>query len=152
MWSAIDISLASPTCGNKWRSCDWQLIVPFSHCPLTLLCCPEDRRCTSENKSSCMTRNTLCKDCEVPVCRHCEDSLLQPRGPEMPYAALTNDLMVFYSPLVMYEKQATAMELICASVCLTSMVCFTLGNIEAKGVCGMKLCTCCVTVTALVGT
>ena len=104
---------------------DWQLIVPFRQ-PLTLLCCPEDRRCTSERQSSCMTRKTLCKDCEVPVCRQCEDSLRQPRGAEMPYAALTNDLMTFYAPLVMYEKQATAMELICASVCLTTMISFTL--------------------------
>jgi hypothetical protein len=84
---------------------DWQLIVPFRQQPLTLLCCPEDRRCASENKRSCMTRKTLCKDCEVPVCKYCEDALLQSRGPQMPYAALTNDLMVFYAPAVMYEKQ-----------------------------------------------
>ena len=105
---------------------DWQLIVPFRQRSLTLLCCPEDRKCTSENKSSCMARGTLCKDCEVPVCRYCEEALLQPRGAQMPYAALTNDLMIFYAPVVMYEKQATAMELICASVCLTTMISFTL--------------------------
>ena len=105
---------------------DWQLIVPFRRQPLTLLCCPEDRRCTGGNKSGCMSRRTLCMDCELPVCRQCEDALLDPGGPQMPYAALTNDCMVFYSPFVMYEKQATAMELICASVCLTTMISFTL--------------------------
>ena len=73
-----------------------------------------------------MAAMALCKDCEVPVCRFCEDSLLQPRGPEMPQAALTNDLMIFYAPTSLYEKQATAMELICASVCLTTMISFTL--------------------------
>ena len=44
----------------------------------------------------------------------------------MPYAALTNDLMTFYAPTLLYEKQDTAMELICASVCLTTMISFTL--------------------------
>ena len=73
-----------------------------------------------------MATRTLCTDCEVPVCRQCEDALQQPRGAQMPYAALTNDLMTFYAPTLLYEKQATAMELICASVCLTTMISFTL--------------------------
>jgi len=34
--------------------------------------------------------------------------------------------MTFYAPTLLYEKQATAMELICASVCLTTMISFTL--------------------------
>ena len=105
---------------------DWQLLVPFLQQPLTILCCPEDRRCTSENKKSCMATRTLCTDCEVPVCKQCEDALQHPRGAQMPYAALTNDLMTFYAPTLLYEKQATAMELICASVCLTTMISFTL--------------------------
>ena len=44
---------------------DWQLLVPFLQRPLTILCCPEDRRCTSENSKSCMATRTLCTDCEV---------------------------------------------------------------------------------------
>ena len=73
-----------------------------------------------------MATRSLCTACEVPVCRQCEDALQQPRGAQMPYAALTNDLMTFYAPTLLYEKQATAMELICASVCLTTMISFTL--------------------------
>ena len=44
----------------------------------------------------------------------------------MPQESLTNDLMVFYAPKILYEKQVTTMELICASVCLTTMISFTL--------------------------
>ena len=75
-----------------------------------------------------MATRTLCKNCEVSVCRSCEDALRQPRGVEVPYAAVATDLMVFYAPLVMYEMRGTAMELICASVCLMTMISSTLEN------------------------
>ena len=41
---------------------DWQLIVPFSQRPLTILCCPEDRRCTGNAMRQCISTKTLCKD------------------------------------------------------------------------------------------
>ena len=44
----------------------------------------------------------------------------------MPEAALTNDLMIFYAPNIIYERQVTWMELVCSSVCLTTMISFTL--------------------------
>jgi len=44
----------------------------------------------------------------------------------MPPAALTNDMMIFYAPKELYTMKVTVMEMICASVCLTSMICFTL--------------------------
>ena len=44
----------------------------------------------------------------------------------MPAAALANDLMIFYAPRELYTEQVTVLEMICASVCLTSMICFTL--------------------------
>ena len=47
----------------------------------------------------------------------------------MPPAALVNDLMIFYAPRELYAKSVTMMEMICASTCFTSMVCFSL---EAK--------------------
>ena len=105
---------------------DWQLIVPFEPKPLTILCCPEDRCCSGPQSEVCLSRKTLCRDCEVPVCRYCEEQLLHPYGAKLPQAALTNDLMIFYAPPVLYEQKATAMELICASVCLTTMISFTL--------------------------
>ena len=47
----------------------------------------------------------------------------------MPALTLADDLMIFYAPLELYTQNVTVMELICASVCLTSMLCYTL---EAK--------------------
>ena len=44
----------------------------------------------------------------------------------MPPAALANDMMIFYAPKELYTKKVTVMEMICASVCLTSMICFRL--------------------------
>ena len=44
----------------------------------------------------------------------------------MPPMALTNDMMVFYAPRELYTMNVTVMEMICASVCFTSMICFTL--------------------------
>ena len=51
----------------------------------------------------------------------------------MPPAALANDMMIFYAPRELYTKKVTIMEMICASVCLTSMICFSLEkNIEGN--------------------
>ena len=55
---------------------DWQLIVPFEPRPLTILCCPEDRRCSGPQSEACLSRKTLCDDCEVPVCTYCEEQLM----------------------------------------------------------------------------
>ena len=44
----------------------------------------------------------------------------------MPSAALVNDLMIYYPPALLYEEKVTVMVMICASVCITSMICFTL--------------------------
>ena len=54
----------------------------------------------------------------------------------MPPAALANDMMIFYAPRELYTKKVTIMEMICASVCLTSMICFSLeknigGNVRS---------------------
>ena len=44
----------------------------------------------------------------------------------MPPMALTNDMMIFYAPRELYTQRVTVMEMMCASVCFTSMICFTL--------------------------
>ena len=40
----------------------------------------------------------------------------------MPAMSLANDLMIFYAPRELYTLNVTVMEMICASVCLTSML------------------------------
>ena len=105
---------------------DWQLLVPFGNRHITLLCCPEDRCCKSKQSERCLSGKTLCEECELPVCKYCEAALTHAHGARMPESALANDLMVFYAPSILYEKEVTMMELICASVCLTTMISFTL--------------------------
>ena len=87
-----------------------------------ILCCPEDIHCHNDVAHS---RHTCCTQRVAPLCIECENSL-QKRMPEIPKAALTNDMMIFYAPTELYKLQATVMEMICASVCITSMICFTL--------------------------
>ena len=45
--------------------------------------------------------------------------------PSLPPAALANDMMVYYAPEILYTEEVTMMEMVCASVCLTSMICFS---------------------------
>ena len=44
----------------------------------------------------------------------------------MPPAALANDMMIYYGPSEFYTETVTVMEMLCASVCITSMTCFAL--------------------------
>ena len=59
------------------------------------------------------------------MCRECK-SCLSARTPTLPPASLANDMMIFYPPKILYEEKVTMIELICASVCITSIICFTL--------------------------
>ena len=86
-----------------------------------------------KRRKTLYSSDAIGKECELPICRYCEDSLCRPlRRPLMPRAALTNDLMIFYSPRILYEQKVTTMELICASVCLTTMISFTLEKKHRK--------------------
>ena len=59
--------------------------------------------------------------------RECEKGLVDRDGKyTMPATALVNDLMIFHAPRELYRRRVTVMEMICASPCLTSMICFTL--------------------------
>ena len=46
----------------------------------------------------------------------------------VPPAALANDMMVFYAPKELYTQKMTVMEMICASVCSTSMILLFFGE------------------------
>ena len=41
-------------------------------------------------------------------------------------ACLINDMMIYYAPSILYKEEVSVMEMICASVCITSMISFTL--------------------------
>ena len=102
---------------------DWIADIPFGNDHVKIICCPEDRRC---NVVSCRTSLRLCKDCEVPVCKLCRPYFTG-RTRECPPGALANDMMIFSPPREIYvEGGLTVMEMICASACLTSMICFSM--------------------------
>ena len=44
----------------------------------------------------------------------------------MPPVSLANDMMIVYAPRELHELEVTVMEMVCASACLTSMICFSL--------------------------
>ena len=43
----------------------------------------------------------------------------------MPQATLANDMMIYDAPTEIYTDHGTVMEMLCASVCITSMFCVT---------------------------
>ena len=102
---------------------DWSCAIVDGGLDSSIICCPEDKRCVR----GCSQRK-LCKQCYVPICKRCEECLkdtesLQ-RGP--PAHALANDMVAFYAPRELYEYRVTMMEMICASPCFTTMICFSL--------------------------
>ena len=59
------------------------------------------------------------------MCIECE-LVLAKTDPSMPPWYLGNDMMIFYAPRELYVLNVTVLEMICASSCITAMVCFTL--------------------------
>ena len=61
----------------------------------------------------------------APVCKECAKHL-DAEYPCLPPACSSNDMMMLYSPTILYAKKVTVMEIICASMCVTTMIRFTL--------------------------
>ena len=59
------------------------------------------------------------------VCRLMQ-SFLREQFPKSSTAALANDMMILCAPRILYERSSALMEMICASVCLTTIVSFNL--------------------------
>ena len=70
-------------------------------------------------------KDECCDKCVAPVCTECSIDLKSAK-PKLPPSSIANDMMVFYPPKILYEEKVTIMEMICASVCITSIICFTL--------------------------
>mgnify|MGYP003334478227 CR=1 FL=1 len=88
-----------------------------------VLCCPEDVQC-ARRKSNAHRKDECCDQCVAPVCTDCRIHL-QAAKPKLPPSSLANDMMMFYPPKMLYEQKVIIMEIICASVCITSIICFT---------------------------
>eukprot|EP00438_Fugacium_kawagutii_P017484 Skav217980 [mRNA] locus=scaffold496:402099:408191:- [translate_table: standard] len=97
----------------------WTSQVEFGSACVKVVCCPEDKTCRKKCKPE-----TLCSQCWVPVCRTCKIDIVS-HG-RQPAAALSNDMMVYYAPRETFSEEVTVMEMLCASPCLTTMICFSL--------------------------
>ena len=97
-----------------------------------LLCCPEaqtftfflilqDRRCTAVVPHG--DDGILCEECEVPLCSECGTFLAKGKLPPL---CLANDMWTGFSPACLFEKGVTVMELICASPCVTTLLCLSM--------------------------
>jgi hypothetical protein len=80
----------------------------------------QDRRCSLGHEADDLD---LCEGCELPICSKCKGSLS--RG-ELPALALANDMWTGYAPQYFIEQKVTVMEAICASPCITTLVCMTM--------------------------
>ena len=65
-----------------------------------------------------------CNACEMPCCQECAHHIFG-EEPSTPLAALANDMMIYYAPTELYIENVTVMDMIYASVCVTSTICFT---------------------------
>ena len=78
---------------------DWHIAVPFDTATVNILCGPDDVHCEGEARHSPFT---CCTSCVAPMCTECRSKLVK-RKPELPPAALTNDMMMYYAPAELYE-------------------------------------------------
>ena len=98
----------------------WKLRLPGPD-DVELLCCPEDHRCGAAPEH--VAEGVLCEHCELPVCGECLGHLAQA---ELPPLSLANDMWTGYAPERIYAEEATVMELICASPCVTTLICMSM--------------------------
>lgn len=98
---------------------DWSATASFDDGLIEVICCPEDKVCPKR-----CSPEKLCEHCWTPICRSCKMDLVW-HG-KQPAAALSNDMMVYYGPRDVFAAEVTVMEMLCASPCLTTMICFSL--------------------------
>ncbi len=102
---------------------DWTMALCFSgEDPLSILCCPEDRRC----KFCAPISRQVCAECEVPLCKLCAQAVDEGSAAPPAATSLANDMMIYYAPSNLYRDRLTVMEMICCSPCITSLLCFSM--------------------------
>ena len=89
-----------------------------------LICCPEDRKCNPNDHVR--GEDELCKKCEVPLCSVCAGALFHADGPQHPNISLTNDMWLGFGSAYVYEVNVTYLEMLAASACCISLICFVL--------------------------
>ena len=85
------------------------------------MCCPEDHVCLADLNHP--RDHLLCEECRVPLCSHCRGHLDKHKLPPL---SLANDMWTGFAPAVLYHERVTVMEMICASPCITTLLCFSM--------------------------
>ena len=85
------------------------------------ICCPEDHKCDGDLGHP--TSHILCEECLVPLCQHCHSHI---KAQKLPPLSLANDMWTGFAPAMLYTDQVTVMEMICASPCITTLLCFSM--------------------------
>ena len=102
---------------------DWEMSIPFPGSDLVeVLCCAEDLVC-SQHQDLPINEHLCCSECSAPLYRECIDSLHERK---LPPQALANDMQNFYAPKTLYLREVTVFEMVCASPCITAMICYSL--------------------------
>ena len=91
----------------------------FDNESFKMSCCPEDLVCKNiMNRHH--SRQECCNACEMPCCQECAHHMFG-EEPSMPPVALSNDMVIYYAATELYIENVTAMEMICASVCVSHL-------------------------------
>ena len=85
------------------------------------MCCPEDHVCVADLDHP--RDHLLCEECRVPLCSHCRGHLDKHKLPPL---SLANDMWTGFAPAILYRERVTVMEMICASPCITTLLCFSM--------------------------
>ena len=82
---------------------------PFDNGIVKVRCTPEDIVCFAS-----VDRDVKigCDKCEAPVYNGYSSTLFQQK-PEIPFAALSNDMMILHAPEELYQHEATVMTCLC---------------------------------------
>jgi hypothetical protein len=109
----------------------WVVSVHVHGLSTDLIACGEDVQCCDHKHGANM--NKLCAKCEVPLCSECLKSL-RAKPAQQPPLGLCNDTWTGYSSDFIYESNVTYLELLCASPCCLSLICFILQNAQGSSV------------------
>ena len=86
-----------------------------------LIGCSQDIKCQNHLRSA----GDVCRNCQIPVCNVCNDALTS-SPPTQPCIALANDMWSGFSSEYIYKNNVTYLELLSASPCCVSLICFVL--------------------------
>ena len=118
--------MSQSNCASSRAIGEAQIVAVEEMTHTSILCCPEDHKCSGE---SCVGDGHLCPHCKVPVCRTCRVKMQENEiGPEM----LINDNWISYIQDFIYQAKVTWMEKTVTSPFWTGLTLFSMGSRDKK--------------------